>query len=486
MMTTVPAAVWLPIAAVLAGVVIGLVADALGRRRASVAIIACGLAIAGVLCVLAPGGESPAGVGGLFVTGGGFSTLPALAYGLGAAAVAGGWRRLFNSVNGPGRAALVGLGALFSHMIVATPDLIVLFVSLGGAAVVSYGLVAGAGTRRAEEAAVRYVVQGAVATGLTVYGFGVLYALSGGVSAYTAIAPVLANAAREPALLALGLVLSVFAFKLGAFPFHSWVPDAYENADAPSVAFLASGPKVAGLTALTVLVNGTAFASEASSSVSVVLRVVAVASMAFGAFGMVRQRSVTRLLGYSAIAQIGYGLMGVSAGPSGVGATVVFAVTYAVGVAAAFLAVEAIHGVRPGWDGSIAGLAGLSRQSPLIAGMLAVSMLSLTGIPLLAGFWGKLLVFAAAVDGGQLWLAVIGGIAAVVSFAGYGGVINAAYFGPEDTEESPGQESESVRAERSAPGIPVAGAVLTMVVLILGLWPLLAGIAPLYALFTLG
>jgi len=485
-MTTVPSAVWIPVAAVLAGSVIGLVADASGRRRASVAIIACGLGLAAVACVVRAGSDSPADVSGLFVTGGGFSTLPALAYGLGAAALAGGWRTLTDSANGPGRAALVGLGALFSHMIVGAPDLIVLFVSLGGTAVVSYGLVAGAGTRRAEEAAVRYVVQGAVATGLTVYGFGVLYALSGGASAYTAMAPALVNAAREPGLLALGLVLSVFAFKLGAFPFHSWVPDAYENADAPSVAFLASGPKVAGLAALTVLVNGTVFASGTFGSVSVVLRVVAVASMVFGAFGMVRQRSLTRLLGYSAIAQIGYGLMGVSAGPSGVAATVVFSVTYAVGAAAAFLAVEAIHDVRRGWDGSIAGLTGLSRQSPLVAGMLAVSMLSLTGIPLLAGFWGKLLVFAAAVDGGQLWLAVIGGIAAVVSFAGYGGVINAAYFGPERTEVAPEQRGGPVGAERSTSGALLAGAVLTVVVLILGLWPLLAGIGPLYALFTLG
>jgi NADH-quinone oxidoreductase subunit N len=413
-------------------------------------------------------------------------------------------------------AGLVALGALFAHALLASLDIVVLFVSLAGLAIVGYSLVAGAGTREAEESAIRYFVQGAVATGLTVYGFALVLGL-GGSTSYLEAGAVLGGAAARPALLALGLVLSVFAFKLGAFPFHAWVPDAYDRADAASVAFLASAPKIAGVVALLVLVRGTLFESGVFAPASQLLSALAIGSLLFGSFGMLRQTRVARLLGYSAIAQMGYALLAIAAGDAGVRAASILVLTYAIGAAGAFIALEAVQRVRPAWDGSLDGLAGLSREAPVLSGALAAIMLSLTGIPLLAGFWGKLYVFIALVDGGMVWLAVGAGVAAVVSFGGYGSVIRAMYFGratasadnpaPVEGVDSGGQfenDSAEIAPDRSATaeatreadaapwqagergGSPLAVTiVLALIIIGLGVAPIVLGLGPVFSLFSL-
>jgi NADH-quinone oxidoreductase subunit N len=343
---------------------------------------------------------------------------------------------------------------------------------------VGYALVAGGGSRRAEESAIRYFVQGAIATGVTLYGLALVFGLGSGQTAYVASEVTLAASESRPALLALGLVLAAFAFKLGAFPFHAWVPDAYENADAPSVAFLSSGPKLAGIVALLVIVRGTLFTAPVFAPAANLLTALGVGSLLFGSFGMLRQRSVARLLGYSAIAQVGYALLAIASGDAGVAASVIFAVTYAIGACAAFVALEAIGRVLPEWGGTLEGMAGLSRRSPALAAALAAIMLSLTGIPLLAGFWGKLHVFLALIDGGGTVLAIVAGVAAVVSFGGYGAVIKAAYF----DERDGGHAAE----EPERGGAPVVVTVLlALVIVAVGLLPLFLGMAPMYALFGL-
>ena len=480
---TLHVALWIPPAVVMTGIVAALIADAAERRKVSLWLVALGLALGAVACLIAAG-EPSAGAAEVLSSSAGLARLAGVGYALAACAVIAGIDRLAELDRGAATGALIGIGAVFSHALLVCMDMKVLLVVLAGSAIVGYALVAGAGSRRAEEAAVRYFIQGAVAAGLTVYGLAVTFALAGGTSGYADAGGVIGDAAGRPGFLALGLVSAVFAFKLGAFPFHAWVPDAYETANASDVAFLGAVPKMATLVALFVVVERTLFASSGYAASKGLFAALALGSLLFGAFGMVRQRSVPRLLGYSAIAQVGYGLAAIASGAGAASATVVFSLTYAVGVSAAFVALEAVRRLRPEWDGSLGGLEGLSRRSPLVAGSLAVSMLSLTGVPLFAGFWGKLLVFTALVDADMIWLAVAAGLVAVVSFAGYGSVIKWSYFQGAAGEGDAGQTGEATPAGADRGTGRAVASVLALAVLILGVAPLIFGIGKLVSLFA--
>jgi len=475
----VPVVLWLPAALAIGGAVLGLIADALDARPAALALMILGLTGAAVSGFATAPTEAPGIVFEMLAYGAGFSSLPALGYALAAFALIAGYRRYVGWDRGPAMAGLVVFGAVFGHALIAAADLLVLFVSLSGLAMVGYALVAGAGTRRSEESAIRYLVQGSVATGLTLYGIALVFGFGGGTTSYVSAAATLAMAESQPALLALGLILSAFAFKLGAFPFHSWAPDAYENADAPSVAFLSSAPKVAAVTALLIVVRGALFASDSFSVSGNLLAALGLGSLLFGSFGMLRQDSLARLLGYSGIAQVGYALLAIGAGIVGIQATIIFIVTYAIGACAAFVAIEAAGRVRPGWNGTLTTMGGLARRSPLLGASLVAIMLSLTGIPLFAGFWGKLYVFVALVESGSLWLALAAGVAAVVSFGGYGRVLKVAYFDPTD-DDAPDV------AEPQRGGAPlVVAVVLALVILGLGIVPLFTGVGSVFSVFGL-
>lgn len=467
-----PVTLWLPALAVALAVAVALASDAFGRPKTGLGALVGGLLLAGLACLVRPGAPSLEALDKGLVTGGGFTTLPGLAYVLTALTVAAAAPRLAQRARGVGTGALMALGALFAHALVAAVDVRLFFVALAGLTVVGYPLVAAAGTRRAEESAVRYFVQGAVASGLTVWGLALLVGLGGGMTGYLDVAGAIAGGGSRSGLLALALVASAVAFKMGAFPFHAWLPDAYETADPAEAAFLASAPKLAALLALLVLVRGTVFAAPAFAPATGLLVALSIGSLVFGALGMVRQRLVQRLLGYSAIAQAGYGAAAVASSEGAVNATVLFVATYALGVASAFVALEAVRHVRPQWDGSLDGLAGLSREAPALAAALAVSMLSLTGIPLFAGFWGKLAVFTGLVRSDLLVPAVVAALAAVVSFGGYGAVIRHAYF-----------EEVAMPPEARRPlGLPGAVAcVFALAVIAAGVLPLVVGLEPVLA-----
>lgn len=469
----VPLSLLVPACVVLAGVALALIADAFERASHALWLIVATLVVGGAaawwLSYGAGIGESP-----IFIDRGGFVRFGALGYLLTAAAVAAGHTRFSPRERGVAMAALMALGAVFAQALLASLDLIVFFVTLAGLAVVAYALIAGAGTRRAEESAVRYFVQGTVASGLTVYGLALLLGLGDGQTSY--LMPFGESGATRPVMVAMGLMASVLAFKIGAFPFHSWVPDAYETADPPVAAYLGSVPKLAGVVALVVLGRLTIFSDTRIMPMTEVLTFLAIGSLLFGAFGMLAQRSVARMLGYSAIAQVGYALMGLAGGATGVNAAVVHIALYAIGACAAFVALEAVMRLRPAWDGSVGGLAGLSRQAPFLSAGIVVVMLSLTGIPLFAGFWGKFLTLLAAVQGDLVWLAIVAGVAAVASFGGYGAVIRWMYFHGEDAPEA---VDEGARA--GVPGLVLL--LLAAVLVVIGVMPLALGMQQVYALF---
>ncbi len=467
----VPLTLLVPAAIVLAGLVAALLADAFERRSIALWLLVVSLLGAGLAAVVM-NLDSSAVASPVFTASGGPVLIGGLGYLLTALAIAAGHRRFADRARGVPMAALMALGALFAAALAATLDLLVLVVSLSGMAVVAYALVAGAGTRRAEESAVRYFIQGMVASALTVMGVAYLLGAGAGMTGYGAVLSGTGVGEGRAALMALGLVTAVLAFKVGAFPFHSWVPDAYETADPPVAAYLGAVPKIAGVVALTVVTRVTLFEAVDPAATTAVLTVLAVGSLLFGAFGMVRQRAVGRMLGYSAIAQVGYALTALAAGAGGVDAAVVHIVMYALAASAAFVGLEAVLRVRPEWDGSLEGLRGLSREAPLLAASLGVVMLSLTGVPLLAGFWGKFAVLTAAVEADMVWLALLAGVAAVVSFGGYGSVVRSLYF-----DEAPANP-----VEKRSGGLPawVVG-LLAVVLIVLGILPLAGGLDPFFA-----
>jgi NADH-quinone oxidoreductase subunit N len=406
--------------------------------------------------------------------------LSAAVFGLTGAALLAGSRSLSGSSTGAQVSALAAFTATASVVLLASFDIALALIALETLALCAYGLVALGDSDRADEAAMKYFVQGALVAGMLVFGVALAYGVFGGATDYFSVAAGLRDVPAElvdmgaggvmppllpAALLTLAFMGGAFFFKLGAFPLHSWVPDAYETARPASAATLSSGPKIAVLAAIVVVLVGL-FQGQAVVWTKLVAAI-AVASMVFGNFGALRQVSYQRLLGYSGVAQVGYALVGFAGIALGPEAILLFAVTYALGVTGAFVAVDAVRDTHPGYDGTVQGLAGLGRSRPWLGAALSVCMLSLTGIPLTAGFWGKFAVFSSAVYAGWEWLAVVGAVASVVSFGYYGRVMMVLYF------ERPTALHEG--ASEEPPGRPGAA---SFVLLVTAFAIVAAGVAP--------
>lgn len=299
-------------------------------------------------------------------------------------------------------ALLLFATAGFTLMAGAT-SLLLGFVALELASIVLY-LLAGFDKSRPEsaEAALKYFLFGAVAAAFLLFGFSLLYGLTGALD-LPGIARGLAAQPRSPLLLvATMMVLTGFGFKAAAAPFHLWAPDVYQGAPAPAAALIASAAKLAGL-AFFLRLLGSGLAGPAADGQPApwhgAVAVLAVLSLLVGNLAALGQGNVRRLLAYSAVANAGALLLGVlvSAG-AGPGPAVYYAVTYGLATVGSFVVLSVLDG--QGGAQARADLAGLHRRSPLLAGALAACLLSLAGIPPLAGFLGKFLVFAEALKAG--------------------------------------------------------------------------------------
>ena len=227
-------------------------------------------------------------------------------------------------------------------------------------------------------------------------------------------------------LTGLVFIIAGLAFKLAAVPFHMWTPDVYEGAPAPITAFIGSTPKLAAI-GLAVRVMMEPFGGWTEHWQQVIVAI-SIASMVLGSFAAIGQTNIKRLMAYSGIANIGYALVGLAAGTeSGVNAVLVYMTLYVVMVIGTFGCILLMR--RQGrYVESIGDLAGLSSRRPLLALAFGVFMFSLAGIPPLAGFFGKLYVFKAAVDAGLTWLAVVGVVASVVGAYYYLRIVKVMYF----------------------------------------------------------
>ncbi|HUK78757.1 MAG TPA: NADH-quinone oxidoreductase subunit N, partial [Thermoleophilia bacterium] len=348
-------------------------------------------------------------------------------------------------------------------------DVIALLVSFELMSLPSYVL---AGVLRAErrsgEAAIKYFLNGAFASAVLAFGLALVYGATGATWYQTIHHALRATDPRNAMLLvALVLVATGFGFKIAAVPFHGWAPDVYEGAPTPVTAFMSVGIKAGAFAGFLRLV---AFALiPASQGWSNVLIVLAVLTMVVGNVLALPQRNLKRMLAYSSIAHAGYLLLGlVAVGRShdsaGAGAVLFYLAAYTFMNLGAFGVLVLIRNRRP-FAYTLDELAGLGRSMPLTALALTLFMLSLTGIPPLAGFWAKFFIFSAVVSAHLTWLAVVAVIMSAVSAFYYLRVVWYLYFREaEAADEQPPLLSADT-------GISAATAVTVLGVLVVGLYP---------------
>jgi len=326
-------------------------------------------------------------------------------------------------------AVLILFATLGMMLMVSANDLISLYLGLE---LQSLSLYVVAAFRRdssmSTEAGLKYFVLGALASGMLLYGASLVYGFAGTTS-FPALAAIVADQAADPPFgLIFGLVFiaAALAFKISAAPFHMWTPDVYQGAPTPVTAFFSVAPKIAAVVLLVrVLIQP--FGTIVGEWQQIVIAI-SVLSMLLGAFAAINQTNIKRLMAYSSIGHVGYALVGLAAGDeNGVRGVLVYMAIYLFMNVATFAVILCMRrGGKMVED--IADLAGLAKTQPVLAAALAVAMFSMAGVPPLAGFFGKVYVFLAAVGAGLYVLAVIGVLTSVVSAFYYLRIVKVMYF----------------------------------------------------------
>ncbi len=336
-----------------------------------------------------------------------------------------------------GEVAVLMLFAVVGMMLmVSAGSLVMVYLGLEMLALCSYALVA---TDRdsplASEAAIKYFVLGSLASGLLLYGMSLIYGATGSLDLATI--GVAAQQTQSTMLLLTGVVFLVagIAFKFGGVPFHMWLPDVYHGAPTPITLFIGSAPKLATFgMAYRLLEVG---AGPLDDRWRLLIAGIAVASLAIGNLTAMVQGNLKRLLAYSTISHVGFLLVGIAGGGAqGFAAAMFYAISYALMAAAAFGAIVVMS--SRGFEADrIDDYKGLNARNPWLAGLILCVMASLAGLPPFLGFWAKLAVLRAALEGGMLWLAIVGVVFAVVGAFYYLRVVKAMYFDEPEGEAPP-------------------------------------------------
>jgi NADH-quinone oxidoreductase subunit N len=344
---------------------------------------------------------------------------------------------------------LVTLAVLGMFVMVSAQDLITLYVGVELQSLSAYVLAA---WRRddanSSEAGLKYFVLSAIASGLLLFGASYIYGFTGSIR-FDAVAAAIGEGAGGVGLVfGLVLVLCALGFKMSAAPFHMWTPDVYEGAPTPVTAFFAAAPKVAAV-ALMARVLYEPFAGLQAQWQQVVAALAAI-SMIWGSLAALLQTNLKRLMAYSSIGNMGFALMGLAAGPDqGPASALIYLALYlpaTIGIFALILAMRR-DGVAAE---TVSDLAGMAQRKPWMAALFTMLLFSVAGIPPFAGFIGKLLVFRAAVDGGLVWLAVLGGVAAVVAAAYYLRLLASIWFQPPAAQLQPASAASLATATFAA------------------------------------
>lgn len=323
---------------------------------------------------------------------------------------------------------LITFAGIGMMMMVSANNLLSMYMALELQSLSLYVLAAfHRNSSKSSEAGIKYFILGALSSGMLLFGVSLIYGFTGSID-FTTIGLALGGLEEIPFGVTFGLVfiLAGLAFKISAVPFHMWTPDVYQGAPTSVTALFAIVPKVAAM-ALLIRLLFEPFAALSDQWVQIIY-FLSVASMVVGAFGAIAQSNIKRLLAYSSIGNMGYALMGLVAGTQeGTGAVILYMLIYMmmnIGVFAIVLSMRRDN--IPAHK--ISDLSGLSRTNPITAYAMAILMFSMSGIPPMAGFFGKLVVFKAAVAQGYFILAVIGVLSSVVAAYYYLRIIKVMFF----------------------------------------------------------
>ena len=371
--------------------------------------------------------------------------------------------------------ALVLLSTLGMMLMAATAELISMYLALELASISLYILVSFLKDTKSSEASLKYLLLGAVASAVLLYGMALVFGVTGetrlGEIARTIATLSPAGILDSPALI-LGIVLLVagFGFKIAAVPFHMWVPDVYEGAPTPITAYLSVGSKAAGF-AIILRVFYSAFGAPNWLSVDwgLIFAVLSAISMTLGNVVAIPQTNIKRLLGYSSIAQAGYlmvGLATVGLSPTadavGRSAVLFFLVSYALTNLGAFIAIIAVTNKLN--SDLIDDFSGMGKRAPLLALALTLCLVSLIGMPPAAGFMAKFYIFSTAVQHNLLWLVVIAVINSVISAYYYLRIVKVMWLGqPISEEKVPSSGALKLALSLSCLGVLVLGIVPSFV-----------------------
>src|SRR5574337_739278 len=338
--------------------------------------------------------------------------------------------------------SLILLSSVGMILIAYSTDLVMFFIAWELMSIPTYVL---AGYLKKDpssnEAAIKYFLFGALSSGIIIYGISIAYGLTGSTNIEQVIAGFskLGPDMMPLAILAVGMFIAGFGFKIGLVPFHMWLPDAYEGSPPTIAALLAAGTKKAGFAAaLRVIIMG---AIALNLNWAFALAIIAIITMTVGNLAAIRQKNLPRMLAYSSIGHAGYILIGLSIAPFsaiGAAAALFHILNHAVMKAAAFIAVAGI--VTTLSISHIDKLRGLGKRMPITSLGLVISLLALAGVPPLNGFWSKLMLFGSAINAGASvswapYLAVAGVLNSALSLAYYGWIIRKMYFEEGESEK---------------------------------------------------
>jgi NADH-quinone oxidoreductase subunit N len=353
-------------------------------------------------------------------------------------------------------------GVLGMFVMISANNFITMYLGLEIMSLAMYAMIAlRKDDGQAVEAGMKYFVLGALATGMLLYGFSMIYGATGTIT-FTEMKQVIASGSADGIVLAFGVVFVVIglAFKLGAVPFHMWMPDVYHGAPSAVTLYLATAPKIAGFAMVyRLLFEGMPGLVGDWQQLIIML---AILSLAVGAIVAIAQDNIKRMLAYSGIGHVGFLLLGVlAATPDGFSASMFYVIVYAITGVAGFGMIVALSRTGNEFD-RVADFKGLNAKNPWLALMMLIIMFSMAGIPPFIGFWAKILVIEEVVKAGFTWIAVIAVITAVISAFYYLRVVKAMYFDKSEYKEA---------IEIPSPVIHWGLSLVAISLLVLGLMP---------------
>ena len=397
------------------------------QRVITHALSIASLVLVGVLVIAGVGGQGTV-LSGMFVRDNMADVLKVGVCFISAIALVYAWPYLRERGLYKGEVAVLILFAVAGMMLlISAGSLVMVYLGLELLALSSYALVAiDRDNPLASEAAMKYFVLGALASGMLLYGMSLVYGATGSID----LATISANApmAAQPAMLLTGVAFMVagIAFKFGAAPFHMWLPDVYHGAPTPITLFIGSAPKLAAFAmAMRLLEVG---AAPLGDYWHPMLAGLAALSLVIGNLIALVQANLKRMLAYSTVSHVGFLFLGLAGGGAqGYAAAMFYALSYALMAAASFGAIVVLS--RRGFEAeNIDDFKGLNARDPWTAGLVLCVMASLAGVPPFLGFWAKMAVLRAALEGGMLWLAIVGVECAVIGAFYYLRVIKVMYF----------------------------------------------------------